>query len=196
MLNKYRDYSEEKMKILAKKLPINPNIITLLTLILSILTGTLYITGYIGCGGLLLLFTGFLDMVDGSIARYHNKTTKFGGFLDSLTDRFSDAIIIFAITLGNYIHWTIGFITIIGFFTVSYTRSKSESLGLKCDIGIAERAERLIIIILGSWVAGILKWILGFPTASLILMYTIIIVCILTYYTLIERIYYVWKNIN
>jgi len=126
-------------------------------------------------GGIVLLVSGFFDIVDGQVARVSQKTTRFGGFLDSVFDKIAEVAIFLGILVGGFAEPYLVFLAITFSLLVSYTRSKAESLGVKLrGIGIGERAERLIVIaIIG---------IIGF------MEYAIIIVIIIAGITIIQRI--------
>ena len=106
-----------------------------------------------------------LDILDGALARAGGKSTVFGAFLDSTTDRIGEAFMLGAIAValardGNETALMFTFAALAGSFLVSYTRSKAETLGLKGDVGIGSRAERVVVICLGLAVApwGGLQW--------------------------------------
>ena len=139
-------------------------------------------------GTLAILLSGFLDVVDGAVARYHNKTSKFGAFLDSTMDRFADAIIYIGIIFGGYCDWFIGVLAIHSAITDSYVRARAESQGVECKVGIAERAVRMIILMIGA--------VIGYLTSSIYFTYTIIILVILSYITVGQRIYHVWRQLK
>ncbi len=164
----------------------NPNLITLTGLILAITAGLLLATRRLALGGVFILLSGFFDVLDGSVAREAKRVTAYGGFIDSVSDRYSDAaILIGAMCSGEIampslyppIPWFWGAVALIGSYMVSYTRAKAEAAGTSATIGIAERAERLIIIAAGA-ITGYLN----------IAVFT---VAILTHITTIQRIYHV-----
>ena len=126
-------------------------------------------------GGIVLLVSGFFDIVDGQVARVSQKTTRFGGFLDSVFDKIAEVAIFLGILVGGFAEPYLVFLAITFSLLVIFTRSKAESLGVKLrGIGIGERAERLIVIaIIG---------IIGF------MEYAIIIVIIIAGITIIQRI--------
>jgi phosphatidylglycerophosphate synthase len=106
-----------------------------------------------------------MDILDGALARAGGKATVFGAFLDSTLDRVGEAFMLGAIAVafardGNETALMFTFAAMAGSFLVSYTRSKAETLGLKGDIGIGSRAERVVVICLGLAVApwGGLQW--------------------------------------
>jgi archaetidylinositol phosphate synthase len=114
-----------------------------------------------------LLISGFFDALDGVLARLFGEVTVFGGFLDSLLDRYADAFVFLGIMLGwlltspVWIFW--GFAAMIGSLLVSYSRARAEAAGVKMEsVGIAERAERIIIVVVATllnivW-ADALQW--------------------------------------
>jgi phosphatidylinositol phosphate synthase len=106
-----------------------------------------------------------LDILDGALARAGGKTTPFGAFLDSTTDRVSEGFMLTAIAwiLARHHHPTfvaVAMAAMAGSFLVSYTRSKAEGLGLRGDVGIGSRAERVVVITAGLVLApwGVLPW--------------------------------------
>ncbi len=95
-----------------------------------------------------------LDILDGALARAGGKQSPFGAFLDSTTDRVSEAFVLGAIALvfhrrGNEVALGFAFAAVVGSFLVSYTRARAEALGLKGDVGIGSRAERVVVITAG-----------------------------------------------
>src|SRR5947199_10321749 len=114
-----------------------------------------------------------LDILDGALARAGGKTTPFGSFLDSTTDRVGEGAMLGAIALifsrhGNEIALASTIAAIAGSFLVSYTRAKAEALGLRGDIGLGSRAERVVVITAGLVLApwGVLQWAIYLLTAT------------------------------
>ncbi len=100
------------------------------------------------------LLSGFCDALDGVVARLYGETTVFGGFLDSLLDRYADAFIFVAIIVSGLCDIFWGSVTLIGSLLVSYTRARAEAAGAKMEtVGLVERAERIIILTFASFVA-------------------------------------------
>lgn len=103
---------------------------------------------------LLLLASGFCDALDGALARLYGEATAFGGFLDSLLDRYADAIVFCGIILGGLCDPLWGLAALIGSLLVSYARARAEVEGVRMEaVGIAERAERLIILAIASFLS-------------------------------------------
>jgi CDP-diacylglycerol---glycerol-3-phosphate 3-phosphatidyltransferase len=112
-------------------------------------------------GALLFVVGSILDILDGALARAGGKTTPFGAFLDSTTDRISEGLMLGAIALvlardGSELGVGLTVAAIAGSFLVSYTRARAEALGLRGDVGIGSRAERVVVItaglVLAPWV--------------------------------------------
>lgn len=120
---------------------------------------------YFWTGAALFVAGSILDILDGALARAGGKTTPFGAFIDSTTDRVSEGLMLGAIALvlarqGNTIALAFTVAAVAGSFLVSYTRARAEALGLRGDVGIGSRAERVVVItaglVLGPW--GALPW--------------------------------------
>jgi CDP-diacylglycerol--glycerol-3-phosphate 3-phosphatidyltransferase len=114
-----------------------------------------------------------LDILDGALARAGGKTTPFGSFLDSTTDRVGEGAMLGAIALifsrhGNEVALAATIAAIAGSFLVSYTRAKAEALGLRGDVGLGSRAERVVVITAGLVLApwGALQWAIYLLTAT------------------------------
>ena len=189
MLNSLRPLLTKFLEPLAKRLNINPNIVTIISPFLAVISAVFFAYGNLLCGALFILLSGFLDVVDGAVARYHNRASPFGAFLDSTMDRFADAIIYIGIIFGGYCDWFVGVLAIHSAITVSYVRARAESQGAECNVGIAERAVRLIILMLGAVLAVAFK-------SDMIFTYFIILLVILSYFTVGQRIYHVWKQLK
>jgi CDP-diacylglycerol---glycerol-3-phosphate 3-phosphatidyltransferase len=116
-------------------------------------------------GAALFIVGSILDILDGALARTSGKATPFGAFVDSMTDRVSEGVMLAAIALvfmrdGNEVALAFTFAAAVGSFLVSYARAKAEILGLRGDVGLGSRAERVVVIsaglILAPW--GALQW--------------------------------------
>jgi len=114
-----------------------------------------------------------LDILDGALARAGGKTTPFGAFLDSTTDRISEGFMLTAIAYvfarhGRDIFVAVAMAAVAGSFLVSYTRARAEALGLRGDVGIGSRAERVVVITAGLVLApwGVLPWAIALLAAT------------------------------
>ncbi|OED30876.1 archaetidylinositol phosphate synthase [Methanosphaera sp. WGK6] len=175
---------------IGKHIPLNPNIVTLIGLFISFFAGVLFASDNLIGGAIFILLSGVCDMIDGAIARSQNRRTKFGGFLDSTCDRFADAAIIIGIIYSGYVNPILGALAIHASITVSYVRARAESEGITCSVGIAERAERLLIIVVGSIIAALMGG------SHNIMFLTIALLTILSYITVFQRIYHVLENLE
>jgi CDP-diacylglycerol--glycerol-3-phosphate 3-phosphatidyltransferase len=124
-------------------------------------------------GALVFVVGSILDILDGALARAGGKTTPFGSFLDSTTDRVGEGAMLGAIALifarhGNEVALAATIAAIAGSFLVSYTRAKAEALGLRGDVGFGSRAERVVVITAGLVLApwGVLPWAIYLLTAT------------------------------
>lgn len=131
---------------------------------------------------LLLLASGFCDALDGALARLYGEVTAFGGFLDSLLDRYADAIIFSGIVLGGLCDPLWGLVALTGSLLVSYARARAEAAGVKMEaVGIAERAERLIILAIASFLSTVWREALS---------WAVVVLAILTNLTVLQRVVY------
>ena len=167
MLESLRPLLTKILNPLARNLNINPNIVTVISPFIALLAAYGFANHLLLLGCVAILLSGLLDVVDGAVARYHDRTSKFGAFLDSTMDRFADAIIYIGIIYGGYCDWFIGALAIHSAITVSYVRARAESQGVDCSVGIAERAVRMIILMVGA--------LIGYFTQPIYFTYVIII---------------------
>ena len=165
----------------------NPNVLSLLGVLAILGASYLLITDrWIGAG-LMVILSGFFDLLDGAIARNFNKVTPFGGFLDSVLDRYSDlflflALLIYYLNKGDATLVILTGFASIGTALIPYARARAEAVQIPCSVGLMERAERIILLSAGllfRWMEPIL-WILA----------------IFTHTTVLQRIYYVWKKLK
>lgn len=157
-----------------------PNVITALSLVVVFFSGYYYYLGLPYIGAIILVISGFLDLVDGSVAKYTKRTTDLGGFLDSTFDRIGDGIILLGIGLSHNL--MLCFVIMIGAYLISYMRAKGEALGVKVmGMGIGERAERILIIFVFSFI----NLDIG--------LYVLLIVIYITVFT---RFYYISKDLR
>ena len=153
-------------------IPLSPNTLTLMGFAVSVAAGVAFVLGKPFEGGLLILFSGVFDVLDGGVARAKGRITPFGGVLDSVCDRYSDGLMFLGIMAGaingrlpvppimGIDGWLWSGYALIGSFLVSYTRARAESAGCrKLSVGIAERTERMLILAFGA-LSGFLGWAL------------------------------------
>ena len=141
-------------------------------------------------GAVIFVIGSLLDILDGALARTSGKGTPFGAFVDSTTDRVSEAFMLGAIALvfaryGQTVALGLTIAAIAGSFLVSYARARAEALGLRGDVGIGSRAERVVVITAGLVLApwGVLPWAIGLLTAT-------------AWLTVIQRILFVRRQLS
>lgn len=188
MLQSLRPLLTKILNPIARNLNVNPNVVTVISPFIALLAAYGFANHLLILGTVAILFSGFLDVVDGAVARYHNRASKFGAFLDSTMDRFADAIIYIGIIFGGYCDWFWGVLAIHSAICVSYVRARAESQGVECNIGIAERAVRMIILMIGA--------LIGYFAGDIYFTYTIYILVVLSYFTVAQRIVHVWRKLN
>lgn len=176
-------FLDAPLSSIAKRIPVNPNFLTITGFLITV-SAALIIPYNVKLGGICILFGGVFDMLDGIVARTSGRVTKFGAFLDSVLDRYSDAFLFLSISYylaadGSHAGSFLSLGTLVGAFLISYARARAEGLGESCHTGIMERPERIILLIfatLTGWLVPVL-WIM----------------LVLTHITVVQRIYHVWK---
>ena len=189
MLNNLRDSLKPYLQSIGRVFAstgISPNVWTVVGLVFAFTASLIYginVEYSLILGGIILLVSGFFDIVDGQVARYTNKISKTGGFLDSVFDKIAEVSIFFGILIGGYAEPYLVFLAVTLSLLVSYTRAIADTLTIKLQgIGIGERAERLLVIaIIGM---------IGFMEIA------IIIVIIIAAITLIQRLFILSKNVK
>ena len=167
---------------------LSPNFWTAVSLAFALVAATIYaLDGAVEfgliLGGILLLISGFFDMVDGQVARVTGKTSPKGSYLDSMFDKIAEVAIFLGILIGGYAEPYLVLLAITLSLLVSYARAKSELIHIKLQgIGIGERAERLLVIAIVG-IAGFMD-------------YAVIIVVIIAGITLVQRMIYTVKSIK
>ena len=160
---------------------ITPNLVSTVGFLIGVLAGVTLSLGSFTFGGILILFTGLADMLDGAMARTAHMASISGDVIDSIFDRYVDSIILLGLGLGG-VNWFYVGLALTGSLLVSYTRAKGESVGVEgCDVGIAERSERLIILAAGA--------LLGLAAPAVIL------VAVLSNLTAVWRVIYIVKRV-
>jgi CDP-diacylglycerol---glycerol-3-phosphate 3-phosphatidyltransferase len=168
---------------------ITPNVLTLFGFVLNAIVAYLLATQHLVWGGVMMLFAGLFDMLDGALAKITNQVTDFGGFLDSVVDRYSEAVILFGMLLYYYqepnnkglVEIVLLYTILVGSMMISYARSRAGMLGIANEVGLLARPERIILLGIGLLAPTILLdpmlWILAIGTQI----------------TAIQRIFYVYQ---
>ena len=190
MLGRLRAKYEQTLAPVGKALAhagVSPNVMTGLSLLIALFSAYAYARSMALAGALLIVLTGVFDMFDGAIARAAGKTSRFGATLDHVTDRYAEFVIMFGILYGGFTPWEWGLFTLFGMLMASFTRAKAESVGglESCTVGVAERQEKLLLLI-GS---SVLTAVWGDA-----LTYGVILVGVLSHLTVIQRLHYTWTQ--
>jgi CDP-diacylglycerol--glycerol-3-phosphate 3-phosphatidyltransferase len=163
---------------------ISPNALTIIGFLLYLGIAYILAKGWFFWGGIAIIIASLFDALDGAVARVSNKVSKFGGFLDSNLDRFSEALMYFGLLLYYMQHGTttniiLIYAAIIGSLMVSYARARAEGIGVECKEGLLTRFERLAILVIALVlnVVPLALWVLA----------------VLTNLTAFQRMYYVWR---
>lgn len=164
---------------------LTPNMVTTVGVLLSVIVAFVIASGYLVVGGILFLVASGFDMLDGAVARAAGTVTKFGGFLDSTLDRYSETIVLFGVlyyllqgpdaTTGALLV----FAATTGSLLISYARARAEAAGFHASVGLLARPERVVILAIGLLFGQLLPalWILAIGT----------------HVTVFMRIYHVWR---
>ena len=206
---------------LLKKTGITPNGLTTIGYFITILSSVVLVLGaevgtrfdfrYITWFGIITLFGGLFDMLDGHLARSTNKMSKFGALYDSTLDRYGEmtmflGICYYLVAEHYFLSSLFAFIAMIGSIMVSYIRARSEALGVECKVGLMQRPERILTIGISAILYGIITYSFGqfkitvgwlpFPLIENITIFTfpIFIMAILTNITAIQRLNYSRKS--
>jgi CDP-diacylglycerol--glycerol-3-phosphate 3-phosphatidyltransferase len=163
---------------------VSPDGVTLVGFLLMAVVAFLLAQGYLQLAGALLIVAAIFDAIDGALARMLNQVTRFGAFLDSTMDRFSEA----ALFLGVLIHFhgqdastevILTYVAIVGSLMVSYTRARGEGIGVSIRGGLLTRFERVVILIIGLLLNQ--------------LTLTLWILAPLTNFTALQRVWFTWR---
>ncbi len=175
---------------------VHPNLLTTLGFVVTLLSALAFTEKHVRIAGCLILAGGFFDILDGRVARLTGLGSKFGAFYDSTLDRISEIVVFFGILslyndyrqeLGDVgmIYWTMAAMALS--LMISYTRARAEALGLDCRVGLVPRAERVVLI-------GGAALFFGEARDALALKVVIILLVVLSFLTVIQRIFWVYKH--
>jgi CDP-diacylglycerol--glycerol-3-phosphate 3-phosphatidyltransferase len=174
------------------KLGFSPDLVTLFGTLGVVVSSIVFISqGEFLVGSILFAMFVGLDAVDGTVARLLNRNSKWGAFFDSVLDRIADGVVLGTLAFyfanaGEGTYFILSLVALLASEIVSYTKARAEGLGLNCDTGLAERPERVIIIVAGTFLTG-----LGINPALEISIWLLTIVSIIT---VIQRMNFVLKQ--
>ena len=181
----WSDVILDPLSRLFARVGIQPNLLSMIGFFAASAAGAVVAAGHISLGGWLFLLSGPFDALDGALARTAGLESRFGAFLDSVIDRYSEAAVLFGILCwstfhGQHILVLVTFLTLIGSFMVSYTRARAEGLNISCKVGLFTRLERFIVL-----------------TLTLIteqLLVGLVILAFLTNFTALQRMFHVYRQ--
>lgn len=166
---------------------ISPNLLTFVGFLINVAAGAAFAQGRLRLAGVIIICAAIFDFVDGQVARARNVVTKFGGFFDSVLDRFSDmALFLGMMILYSRLHHT-DYVVLTGLammFAVmtSYTRARAESLIQSCKVGFMERAERIVLFMIGAF----------FNRMAAVMW----VIAVLSAITVVDRIYHTHRQLG
>lgn len=182
-----RRHAEALMSAVGR-VPLTPNQVTLVGFSLTVVASGLAAFGQLRWAGIVLIFAGTCDILDGALARSTNASYPYGAFLDSTLDRYSEGAVYiglaaYFLTIGGPLQrWLVlaTLAALAGSFLVSYVRARAQSLGFSCETGLFARPERVVVTVIGLIVGGV------------VLYGVVFLLAILTNLTALQRIREVW----
>jgi len=164
---------------------IHPNVLTFLGLVINIWAACLFAAGSFFWAGVVVIGAGLFDMVDGRVARATSQVTRFGGFFDSVIDRYSDlalfmGLLVYYATINRFFYIVLTAVVMTGSVMISYTRARAENAIPKCKVGFLERPERVVLIIIGAL----------FDRMAPVLW----VIAVLSNLTVVHRMIYTWQE--
>jgi CDP-diacylglycerol---glycerol-3-phosphate 3-phosphatidyltransferase len=164
---------------------VHPNVLTFIGLVINIWAAVLFAAGKFRWAGVVVIGAGLFDMVDGRVARETNRVTRFGGFFDSVLDRYSDlgvlvGLLVYYASINRFFYVVLTAVVMTGTVMVSYTRARAENVIPKCKVGFLERPERVVLIIIGAL----------FNRMAQVLW----VIAVLSNITVIHRMIYTWQQ--
>jgi len=164
---------------------IHPNVLTFLGLVINIVAAYLFAAGSFRWAGAVVIGAGLFDMVDGRVARETNRVSRFGGFFDSVLDRYSDlallmGLLVYYASIDRFFYVVLTAIVMTGSVMVSYTRARAENTIPRCKVGFLERPERVVLLIIGA-LADRMAPVLW-------------VIAVLSNLTVIHRMIYTWQE--
>lgn len=164
---------------------IEPNLLTFLGLLVNFGAAATFAVGNFRAGAIIVFIAGFLDMLDGQVARRQNRVTPFGAFYDSTLDRYADmalymGLLVYYSVSGRTPYVVLAAVATAGSVMVSYSRARAESLIPLCKVGFMERPERMVLLIIGGTFnrMGPVLWVIA----------------VVSTITVIHRIVYTWQE--
>ena len=168
-------------------LRIHPNVLTLVGVIINFAAAWQFAVGRFVTAGFIMLVANIFDFIDGKVAEAANLSSRFGGFWDSVMDRFSDlslfiGVIYLYAQLGRTDYVMIAAFAMMFSVMTSYTRARAESMIEQCKVGFMERPERIVLVMIGAFTnrMGAVLWV----------------ILVLSVVTVLDRIYFTWRALK
>lgn len=170
-------------------LKISPNSLSVFALILGFGAGLLYFSSKPLWAGIVIVFCGLFDILDGKVAVKTNQKSMFGAIFDSTLDRYSEFFIYLGLAYYFREHWALWllFFTFLGSSMVSYTRARAEGLGIECKVGVMQRAERMVLLASASIIG------FAFRVFDPAMIGVLIVIAVVSNITALQRTFYVRK---
>lgn len=184
------------LSVVARKLVsigVTANMITVIGFCVNVLAAFFLATGRLVLGGILILFGGSFDMMDGAVARVAPKSSPSGALLDSVMDRYSEAAVflgalIYFYVNSNFYGVVLVFAAMIGAILVSYVRARAEGLQIECKVGFMQRPERIAILAFGTLLQGLLgSHFSAVQSSGLVLIAVFAILAVTSHITAVHR---------
>lgn len=203
MIKRVRDFGERSLRVAVEPViaaltrwRVHPNTLSTLGFLITCSSGYFFHQHEVRTAGALILIGGVFDLFDGTVARRTGLASPFGAFYDSTLDRLSEIVVYLGLlSLYNDYRLELGDVGMIytvllamaGSLMISYTRARAESLGIECSIGLMQRAERVILI-------GVAALAFGEQNSGVVLKGVLIALAVLTNLTVLQRIWWVYRN--
>src|SRR4051794_4475887 len=164
---------------------IHPNVLTFFGLVINIWAAWLFAQGKFRWAGAVVIGAGLFDMVDGRVARATDQVTRFGGFFDSVLDRYSDlavfmGLLVYYSSINRNFYIVLTAIVMTGSVMISYTRARAENAIPRCKVGFLERPERVVLIIIGAFTDHMAQ--------------VLWVIAVLSNWTVIQRMIYTYRE--
>src|SRR3954453_15883854 len=169
---------------------VQANWLTYLGFILNAVVAGILGEGWFAVGGILFLIVNALDFLDGAVARAAGTAGAYGAFLDSVLDRYSEAVVFVGLIVwyargDDMVAVTVSALALAGSFMVSYCRARAEGLGLNCEVGLLQRPERIVVLGIGLMLAELVH--------PMVLVAVLVALAVLTNFTTGQRIRHVGR---
>lgn len=202
----FRSFVKTVLLPIAKALTavgVTANMITLVGLLVNAVAAFFLATGRLVVAGVLILFGGSFDAMDGVVARVSNKdeSNPSGALLDSVIDRYSEAVVfvgamIYFYHLSHLLGVVLVFASVIGSILVSYVRARAEGLQVECKVGLMQRPERIVLLALGVLAQGIIIKYFSWESNGVILVCVFGFLALTTHVTALHRLVFSYSQLN